>query len=165
MAEWVTILISIGGSFVLATAGAFFGVSVYRRQARIDLEKDLAAVQQRDRRDVYEKFNQLLQDILQKNASPKNVEKRLADFTYKSLLLSSDSVFRAFLVFKQHGVDDKERTDAQDKSMMNSVAALIRAIRVDMGYPDTDLSNREILRALVSDIDAVWPITETEGGT
>lgn len=156
MPDWVTILVSIFGSAVVATGASLVGVWVYQRQARIDLDKELLQRQHDERRPVYTEFMGLFRDIISNKGKglPRDAERRMRNFMVDSFLLSSDEVFRRFLVIRRLGDADTDTDEEKAALILTAFADLIRALRADMGYPESSLTNEDILRAFINDFDS-----------
>lgn len=154
MPEWATILISLGGSAILAVLSSRLYINRYRGKVRIDLEKELVQRQQNERRVTYSNFIAFLGETFEKagKGGPPKAKQRFFKFKVDSLLLTSDTVFRRFLDFtklQQANVDP----ELESGIMLLAVSRLIRAMRVDMGYGDSTLSDDEILSIFVNDTD------------
>ncbi len=138
-------------NFVLIAALGGLGY-LYRssRDKRRDLEQQLAS----SKRDLYGQYVTVLKDVAGvsqggKLTKPEVYVDRLRTFAFSSTLIASDPVVRAHIRFT-----NLERIAPGNASVVvAAVGDVLLALRRDIGFADTKLSNRDLLGVFVKEID------------
>lgn len=156
MPDWALPLISVGASLMVAVASGLAAARVAVARARAELEKEVLARLDERRRQVYNDFIKMMQDILPSfgkgtpdSAKIQKLRRRMVDFRMASLLVSSDHVIDAFTKW---GRGEQPAVD-QRYAVLRDFADIVLAMRRDMGYKDTKLTRTDILRMFVTDLD------------
>ncbi len=140
---------TVNAALIAALGGLGY---LYRssRDKRRDLEQQLAS----SKRDLYTDYVNVLKEIAAASQGGKIAKAdlyvdRLRTFAFNSTLVASDPVVRAHVRFT-----NLERIAPGDASVVvPAVGDVLLALRRDIGFPGTKLSNRDLLGVFVKEID------------
>ena len=136
----------------LAVAG-LGGVSYLYKETR-ERQQQLEARLASAKRERYEAYVDALKDVISQTQAGKEPDSaafvsKLRDFGFRSILVASDPVVMAHI-----RVTNLDRIAPGDPTMlMAAVGDVLLALRKDMGFADTKLTNQAILGVFVKDVD------------
>jgi len=136
---------------LLAALGGLGYLYRSSREQRQQLESRLAE----SKRQLYDDYVALLREMTSeiqagKTLDPSKFLPRLREFSFRSVLLGSDAVVQA-----QIRVTNIERIGVDGNNfMLPAIGDVLLALRKDIGFPATKLTNQTILGVFVKDIDS-----------
>lgn len=132
-------------------AGALAAVATLYKASR-DERMRLAERLAESKRAMYELYVDVLRDVAaeSKVGRPTNVQHiaKLRNFAFRSMLIASDPVIRAHVRFM-----NVQRITTATNVGLPAVADVLLALRKDIGFPDTDMTGRDLLGVFVNEID------------
>ncbi|HUT61540.1 MAG TPA: hypothetical protein VNA25_27170 [Phycisphaerae bacterium] len=155
--DWVDLLIT-------PLAGAAVGFGVWYFQSRIDALRRAQERLHDERRKAYAGVLEPFIRVFAGLKNPKESQKAMAhmsSFEYRRTafefnLIGSDNVVKAFNNLMQYifrfGQQDSAESDP--KALMRLWGLFLLEIRRDVGEPNTKLGHTDMLRAMITDIDA-----------
>ncbi len=157
MNDVLVVLVSVTGSVLLAFIAATLQVRSYREQTRASVEADYQRRTDEKKRDLYFRFTKTFREIMwqTKSTSVKtSINKQFMEFTIDLLLAGSDEVVESFLRWRDTSllVGGPEHDAAERYLSLAEFARLILALRQDLGYSTTNLTERQVLASFINDL-------------
>jgi hypothetical protein len=139
-------------------AAALAGLGALYKSSR-DERAQLAARLAESKRAMYELYVDVLRDVAAetkggKNATGQQHIAKLRNFAFRSMLIASDDVVRAHIRFM-----NVQRISAESVGLP-AIADVVHALRRDIGFPNTEITARQLLGVFVNEIDSD-SLTET----
>jgi hypothetical protein len=158
MNDFLVVFVSVTGSVLLAFMTATLQTRSYREQTRASLEAEYQRRTDEKKRDLYFRFTKTFREIMwqSKPAAVKtSINKQFMEFTIDLLLAGSDEVVETFLRWRDTAlVAEGGGQDGATRFLsLAEFASLILAIRQDLGYSTTNLSERQVLASFINDLD------------
>lgn len=132
----------------------------YLIKSQLEKKKELNNELNKQRREIYQNFVNLIIDIfantkLKKNSSDQNL-KQLYEFYKKYVLFASPNVIKAFSDYFQHLYDQNKEENL--KLHLSLITKIMFEMRKDIGLENKGLGeNGEMLmRALITDFDKIY---------
>ena len=146
-------------AIVLPIIGGLVG---YYIKYSIDKKKELTSEITKERRELYQKFVDLIIDMWSKDNKNKNinVKKEMYTFYKKYVLYASPEVIVAFSDYFQflYKVNDRDdTTKSNTKEHIKRLSKIMYEMRIDLGLENVDLGeNGEVIfRAIFRDYDSI----------
>ena len=146
-------------AIVLPIIGGLVG---YYIKYSIDKKKELTSEITKERRELYQKFVDLIIDMWSKDKKKQNqdINKELLTFYKKYVLYASPEVIIAFsdyFQFLYNGNDSENNTGSTTKEHIKKLSNIMFEMRVDLGLENDDLGeNGEVIfRAIFRDYDSI----------
>jgi hypothetical protein len=144
-------------TILLPLIGAGVG---YLIKSKIEKEKELNSELNKQRREIYQNFVNLIINLFadtkfNKNASSQNV-KELYDFYKKYILFASPNVIKAFSDYFQYLYHLDEHTE--HKKNLSLITKIMYEMRKDIGLNNKGLGDdgEMLMRALITDFDDIF---------
>jgi hypothetical protein len=143
---------------LVALATAFFTSRFYVHQATTDLRNEYQRRFNEKKWDAYTGFAITVKDVLVSSKAgrldrdqPKHIT-RLYEFMSELWLVGSDDVVKAVLGWRQ----TSQGADPGKESLVK-LAAILIAMRKDLGDTSTKIEPRDLLGTFINDVDTVFP--------
>ena len=146
----ITLVIAIAAPITVSLVAGYFSVRQYAQQARVDIRRELESQLNEQRRDLYFDFRKTMTDILTQATAGKpqyKLNKAMMDLATRLLLVGSDEVMAKFLQWRETG----QQTNPE--GVLIGFASMFIEMRKDIGYSTTDLTERDVLKSFLTDLD------------
>ncbi len=137
------------------------GVIGYFIKASLDKKKDLISEVTKERRELYQKFIDLVIDIFKGTKTNHNQDKqfvsKLYDFYKKYVLYASPEVINSFSDYFQYLYSSNEENPLDHKIHFKKLTKIMISMRSDLGLSNNNLgvNGEKLLRALLTDFDRI----------
>jgi hypothetical protein len=154
----LVVIVSILGSLLVASITANAQLKGHQEQARLSVQAELQQRTNEKKREAYFSFLDIFRDVIwqsKADADKTEINQKMGEIMTTFLLTASDEVVNTFLKWR----DASQKQDGTF-SVLAEFAALLRAMRQDLGYSTTDLSERQILASFINDLDKQYDFLE-----
>ena len=125
--------------------------------------EELRAIKEKLREERWKTYDQILEPYIRlfadlKGQGTTQAIKQLTSYEYRKtafalILVGSDEVVRAYNALMEHAYKAETAEKQDPKEMMHLWGSLLLEIRKSLGNKGTKLSERDMLRAMIKDID------------
>lgn len=122
-------------------------VEIEKLKTQLELQKNQKLLNDKKFREWYEKFINLLFDVLNKKSNDKQMKEWIIDFIKTSLLFSSAKTIKTFWLYR------KESSNENSTDILIYMENLIKEMRNDLWVGNEDLDKFDILQTFI-----IWDI-------